>query len=1184
MKEAGEQNKKRKMNLKRVMILVVCSIVMALLLPGSEGKPLKTGPILNRHNLKSLPQESREPFQRMLFGNYSLMEGAEKKDFSFVSKLEELWDGSCIFIDMDGDGKDECCLRAGVVKKYYILKYHKGIIKILDEFYEKDYGSVRFLKDGSILLTGGSRRQYYQKRWSPFWNRMICTKIAPMRSVESQYFIPQTEWQPVNSLLEENKEAYFVNYEYDNPVGSLPGKIFMGNYGLIVREEKLYYGNSEDNFYLYVWERGKSPKLEEEIPVQSVYADEPFLYFTERGECHKLYRKELDKRSADVEGLTDFSVESLLKIQGRFYFLSDDAPGIVNPQPDKKYLFSMTLAGTDVQQLMEEPCDSYESDGVILYVSLKDENKIKEINLKGDLLDENSKGMFRCAEREEGYRVGNRVLSQYSGVLSGFLAFDILPEEEKYLYQKAFSGNYGVIEGSEKEDFSFIDSAVDLWRAKCIVLDTNGDGRLECCLKAEEDGTTQYYVLRCQDGKIRICGKFPKLLFVQYVLGKHPYGEMATGESNWQPVLPLLDDDFKTYFMNFAWDNVIGTWGDNVYWSNPKDAASLYYSYPTGTEPKRYLNQPVRNIYMEEEVTYYTNPMDGGKLYRYGPIEGEYGKQATCLTDFPVEKLLKIEGRFYFLSEGYLYSMMLSGVDVKQLSELECKEYFSDGTYLYCTFMEKGKEIQQELDLKGNVIAEGFADLPRMADRGDAYVAGNTILTEAQKQSFLFYEDAPNEEQVAEYDNQPENLSSFISKELTVKGKTQAGVSYSLRVPQYNRKIEGCEKINEALKKQLEEAVKALNSRNIEEEAITIAYEWTYINENWVSISFYDVNSKEKKNPYAFLPPVTFVAQTGEKEELDELFLVSREDYLKIMICAIQMQTDFRWSMEQMAQEFQGDFYLSPTGIMLCYEPEMLEGTKGWEEFLIPYKSMLLYAKWVDKDRYTYAAEDARDYGEFAWERGTDLSYQYRTHHVDTAVMGMGLLNKDEHFERPVISGNGEAASKINAVFDRAEEAFIQEAKEGQLTEYCIDELYWWEEGLPNGYTHNNDAVVPYNKNGIFSTVIGYDWYAGGVVDYGWDTYNFYTDTGERFYLDDVLADDIDTVRQIISDAFLEEMEWEPNLSDYSFKDFDFAMEEEELAIFFDKYEVGCGADGGQIVNIPYAQLHIREEFPLFFR
>lgn len=174
--------------------------------------------------------------------------------------------------------------------------------------------------------------------------------------------------------------------------------------------------------------------------------------------------------------------------------------------------------------------------------------------------------------------------------------------------------------------------------------------------------------------------------------------------------------------------------------------------------------------------------------------------------------------------------------------------------------------------------------------------------------------------------------------------------------------------------------------------------------------------------------------------------------------------------------------------------------------------------------------------------------------------------NLEVYFEIPVLEGRESGYDNINSFFSDLNASFWSSDNENLA---LIREMVM-EYPPSNTYYYRNDALLYDWTNRYISASISYNWYMGGVVDYGSTNYNFSTDTGERLFLNDMIDGSEDEIREMIADAMIQTYADIENaipeaidaIRDYDIKDFDFYISEGSIHVCFDKYEIAYGAAG----------------------
>lgn len=213
-------------------------------------------------------------------------------------------------------------------------------------------------------------------------------------------------------------------------------------------------------------------------------------------------------------------------------------------------------------------------------------------------------------------------------------------------------------------------------------------------------------------------------------------------------------------------------------------------------------------------------------------------------------------------------------------------------------------------------------------------------------------------------------------------------------------------------------------------------------------------------------------------------------------------------------------------------------------------------------------AEKIQEPAEDAWlsDAGFDISV--------TADEGLKIkrytLNEytdvlELYYEIPVFGKEVKAYREINAFFENTADEFFK-------SENVTDAIGYAKEnsgGDKYQYTRNTAVVTENDK--IVSVTTGYNWFMGGVVDYGSDSWTFDAETGALLSLSDVTAMSDEELRPIIFAELEKELpEGDTSLVDgYSVNDFEFLVKDSKIYIHLDKYEASYGAAGEFEICLP---------------
>ena len=184
-----------------------------------------------------------------------------------------------------------------------------------------------------------------------------------------------------------------------------------------------------------------------------------------------------------------------------------------------------------------------------------------------------------------------------------------------------------------------------------------------------------------------------------------------------------------------------------------------------------------------------------------------------------------------------------------------------------------------------------------------------------------------------------------------------------------------------------------------------------------------------------------------------------------------------------------------------------------------------------------------------------------------------GNENVEFFYEIPHMEGFTPAAKRFNDFFGALYADFMETEPEKvrELLDASVP-------GRPSAYEPYRccwKAEVQEVSERLISVTLAYDWYMGGVWDYGIDGYTFDRRTGERLFLDDVLPGSEEMIQAAIADSLKEQYpeigaltDSEGNspltaLENIQIRDIDFyIVEDGDVTVVFDKYEIAPGVAG----------------------
>ncbi|MBR4702350.1 MAG: hypothetical protein IKO91_00755 [Oscillospiraceae bacterium] len=191
-----------------------------------------------------------------------------------------------------------------------------------------------------------------------------------------------------------------------------------------------------------------------------------------------------------------------------------------------------------------------------------------------------------------------------------------------------------------------------------------------------------------------------------------------------------------------------------------------------------------------------------------------------------------------------------------------------------------------------------------------------------------------------------------------------------------------------------------------------------------------------------------------------------------------------------------------------------------------------------------------------------------------------GNENAELFFEIPVLTEASSAADRFNDFFLSLYGDFA-EKELGRVREILASAA----PGTPSAENPYRDcwtAQVRDCSQRWISISLSYDWYMGGVLDYGINGYAFDRLSGERLYLNDLLPGSEDRIKSVIACGLKEKYPELVEMADFqgntpldaleklTVPEIDFFIAEGGvITVVFDKYELAPGAAGMLIVPLP---------------
>lgn len=194
-------------------------------------------------------------------------------------------------------------------------------------------------------------------------------------------------------------------------------------------------------------------------------------------------------------------------------------------------------------------------------------------------------------------------------------------------------------------------------------------------------------------------------------------------------------------------------------------------------------------------------------------------------------------------------------------------------------------------------------------------------------------------------------------------------------------------------------------------------------------------------------------------------------------------------------------------------------------------------------------------------------SYHLKTYDKSESYTNNCTITDTEKYTLVVLEGDTDAVKIINK----------------KLKKICQSKL----KGMPAGYAEEDSkhrttdenysnvykSKVTYNNNGVISIAISYEWYQGGVSDYGVDGYTFDLNTGKQLKLTDVCDGTNKTltkkIQKKLNNAYGADSFEEDLFNAINAKKVDFYLKPKKAIVCFDKYEIAVGAAGAFSVTLP---------------
>lgn len=188
-----------------------------------------------------------------------------------------------------------------------------------------------------------------------------------------------------------------------------------------------------------------------------------------------------------------------------------------------------------------------------------------------------------------------------------------------------------------------------------------------------------------------------------------------------------------------------------------------------------------------------------------------------------------------------------------------------------------------------------------------------------------------------------------------------------------------------------------------------------------------------------------------------------------------------------------------------------------------------------------------------------------------------GEVIGDSHFQKVVFTNPNSALKKINDEIAEESNEFFTEGMGKQYEEYFSQLTDEAKAGLAQQpYTAAYDVDNVFIDDKYVSITYVWDWYAGGVHNYGSKGFTFDISTGEEIDFEDLFASEADAqstfeaaVNKLIDENpvnFFEDAK--TTVSNYDIDDVKFSIDAENITVYIDQYEIAPGASGSFTITI----------------